>query len=298
MGFFGLCRQDEILDILRNTYKAEVLKIPEERVKPFCVIARKNNNFNFWGELSHLVNNGTQIRATNFESSLMAELSGKQSSKLKTSIGFQIIDSFLQGFGVPSPDIKSKINNVSLLSFSFKDVKRMYITPAKMGQILIKHEINVRNSASMIFFPPHSYEFLVIDSIIICNNFSIHIKKSTDYKGKIDFGAIKEMLKCTDMHIEINKASDISITFKSNKYLTFSFTVVKFILETNGKISIILPDNKTIKKIDFSTYRSYSKLSTLNYGRDISLADLEDDFICPQNVLITDEPGFISWDNN
>lgn len=81
----------------------------------------------------------------------MADVSGKRSRKGSFDLGLQILEGFLKGFGVPLAGIMVKLEGASEVSFSFKNVNRMFVDINALGRALTDCQIDPQNPADSIF---------------------------------------------------------------------------------------------------------------------------------------------------
>src|SRR5262245_58482552 len=104
MPFFGLCQNDELLKTLLEVFEANIMSVPEERVRPLKVLARLHDKLTFIGELTSLLKGKQDVDVTKSVSQV-ADISGKRSREVSSEIGLHILDGFLRGFGLPSAAI-------------------------------------------------------------------------------------------------------------------------------------------------------------------------------------------------
>ncbi len=55
MPLFKLCSDDQLVNTLQRVFKANIVRIPETRIQPLCVIALTPGEPHFWGYLPELV---------------------------------------------------------------------------------------------------------------------------------------------------------------------------------------------------------------------------------------------------
>jgi hypothetical protein len=280
MGFLGLCKDDELVNTLRDVFTANILRIPEERIQPLCVIAKRKRKVRYWGKLSDLVRNRSAIplNSEDFAVSPMSNLSGKKSKKVNTKLGLKILEGFLDGFGLPSSEISAQLKSVSNISFSFRDVKRKYIDPTKFGKLLRGISLDRKNSSNEIFLS-EGYDFIVIDSIITSSDFSIKIDEKEADNVSINIEAIKEIAGKLNTGMEVSSLTGLDLYFKGPKHLTFAFSCVLFKLNPDGMILSIVPEHRQIFKQPLKVSQKFTSNSY------------------PEGILLTLQPTMLSWDD-
>jgi hypothetical protein len=282
MGFLGLCKDDELVNTLRDVFIANILRIPEERIQPLCVIAKKKRKVRYWGKLSDLVRKGSllQLDSEDFTLSPMSNLSGKKSKQVETKLGLKILEGFLDGFGLPSSEIRAQLKSVSKVSFSFRDVKRKYIDPTKFGKLLRGISLDRKNRSNEIFLS-EGYDFIVIDSIITSSDFSIKMDEKEAGNASINIEAIKEVAGKFDTGMEVSSLTGLDLYFKGPKHLTFAFSCVLLKLNPDGIILSITPEHRQVFEQPFRVQVPSKVVSNNSI----------------EGILLTLQPTMLSWDD-
>ena len=280
MGILGLC-PDPIVKTLREVFGANILRVPEERVQPLSVLAVKEGRSKFRGALSPLISGEPQLvfSTQDFISSQMADVSGKRSRKVGLTLGLEILEGFLSGFGIPSAGISLKFQGASEVSFSFQNVRRSYVDNNWLGRILAGRIIDKNNPAAEVFFGDRDYALLVIDSIITSSDFSISVERTDEQGFKFDVPAIQKLLGEASVGVEVKTVSGYDLVFQGSKHLTFAFSCVKLYLDEAGKITSMPPE--------FDVLLNRSILPSRAGGEFL---------YSPDRVLLSDQPSLISWD--
>ncbi len=268
MAFFKLC-DDKLVTTLRDVFNANIVRVPEERVRPLAVVASSNGRSDFRGALALLLKDGQPL-TVQVQNSRVAAVSGKRSRQINLDLGLQILGGFLQGFGIPSAGLAAKFSGASTVSFTFQDVNRAYVDTNELGGALTGRTINQANPAASIFFGDDSWDFLAIDSVITSKDFAINIEQSNDNSFKLDVSGIQQIVSGANVGVTVSSATGTDLTFHGDKELTFAFSCVRLFLKPDGTISSLPPDLKP---------------------RTLGLDDE------PQPVLIHDTPGMLSWES-
>ncbi|HET9983364.1 MAG TPA: hypothetical protein VFQ38_07245 [Longimicrobiales bacterium] len=99
-----LCSNDPLVKTLQDVFGANIVRVPEERIRPVVVLASDGKKTSFRGELAPLLVGGAPIDVPVAESQ-MASVSGKRSKSVDLGLGLKILGGFLQALGVPSAGI-------------------------------------------------------------------------------------------------------------------------------------------------------------------------------------------------
>lgn len=274
MGQFKLCKSDSLLELLKDTFNANPVRVPETRILPLCAVAKTKKAEKFIGRIENLLSDTQQYSGTILESD-MANVSAKKSSAVDFELGFKIMDGFLQGMGATGASIKGKLSSVEKISFSFKNVKRKWIDLGELGNFLTGKKLNSLNPVNNQFFSGDSI-CVVIDSVIVSNNFTINVEKSSDTNFSIDIEALNQSLGNTDISISSNSNTEIS--FKGKEFMAFAFTSTSFQISDEGIIS-------------FKPAEPESMFLTTDPNEDIIQT-----IFTPNRVLLYEDFGLIEFD--
>jgi hypothetical protein len=275
MGFFRICKND-ITDLLRHTFNASPLRVPESRVKPLIVVGRQGKKVNFRGQLGHLLE-GDPALDVPFEESTLANTSLKRSQSISLDFGLKIMEGFLAGLGIPAIPINSSLKGVKEISFSFNDAKRIYIDPNLLGNELRGKKIDLKHpSVGMFTKNEDPFEMLLISDAIVCKSFVMNIEKTNESEFEAALPELKKMVEM-EAKVKIDTTTNRSITFEGDEFLTFAFTCVKLELD---KASGLLQIGETV------ITRQLKGEGEVEIQSPYAMID-EDEF----------EPGMIEWEN-
>ena len=275
MGFFRICKND-ITDLLRQTFNASPLKVPESRVKPLIVVGRQGKKVNFRGQLGHLLE-GDQGLSVPFEESILANTSLKRSQSISLNFGLKIMEGFLQGLGIPSIPFDTALKGVKEISFSFNDAKRIFIDPNFLGNELKGRKIDLTHPSVGIFTRSDDpFEMLLISDAIVCKSFVMNIEKANESEFEAAIPELQKLLS-VDAKVKIDTKTNRSISFEGEEFLTFAFACVKLELDQQSGLMQI---GETI------ITRQLKGDEEVKIQSPYAMID-EDEF----------EPGMIEWEN-
>jgi len=247
MSKFFECQNDPIIKTLYKLFDAHILRIPEERILPCSVLACKKNEAFYAGQLEHYVKN-LELKKSDVRESKMANISGKSSSSVNLKIGISCLDSFLKGFGVTAPNIKSAFSDDALLSFSFNNVVRYYIDFARLGNLIGTSQLDNNNPSCNVFLTKSlAYKMLVIDSVIACNEFTITSQSKKNSITKIKASLLENVLSSAEGQLNLKQIDESSVTFIGQKHLSFAFSCIQVNLSDQGEIQCFPPHKGNIK---------------------------------------------------
>jgi len=257
MSFLNLCNDDPLLKVLKDALKANPIRIPEERIKPLIVLSKQGNNNKFIGDIKNLLENNTHVDIP-IENSQMADISSTRSKKIDASLGLQVLDNFLKGFGSKAASIEFAFNGAKTISFSFDNVQRQYIDLGTLGKVLVQKKVDISNPVIQNFIEEKS-ECIILDSVITSNNFSIRVEDEYSTGFSFNIPEINKVLSSLNNDIKVSSSSSLEITFNGSKQLAFAFTCLLVNIDDEGHISFDgEPDKMTLTKEPVTNYPQFN----------------------------------------
>jgi hypothetical protein len=282
MGFLGLCSKDPYVDYLTEVFGCNIIRVPEERYRPLTVIAAREKHISFRGKVTPIIKGDIVVPQSLIANSQMPDLSGRKSRSVKTSFGLKILDGFLKGLGIPGGSIKTCFQGVSMLSFTFQDINRLWIDINSFGRIIRNHKIDMDSPAASIFFGDNPYAFLLLDSVITSSKFTVSVDRAESSDFKFDIEGIKNIVGGINASVGVATSSGFDLTFDGTKQLAFAFSCVRFSLTGDGAIGQILPEEGNL-------VMNYVGLSTDLLSEEEKPAIVHS----PDRVLLTAEPSMV-----
>jgi hypothetical protein len=274
MSFLGLCSGDPVVDTLREVFGANIVRVPEERIKPLVVLGSHGKRTSFRGRTIGLLLKGTPSVDIPVSESTMSAVSGKRSNSVDIKFGLSVLSSVLEGFNLPATGIEEKFQGATEVSFSFSDVARQFIDKGELGLALKGCALDRLQPAAAIFFGEDPWDCLLIDSTIASSDFNIEVHKASSNDFKLDVGAIQAIVDKAGVGVKVSATSKSSVTFKGPKRLSFAFSCVRLFVNEGGRIQLLEEDS--LKR-------------QLQAAGGATMVEQ----IVPPRVLITQEPAMI-----
>lgn len=234
MSLFKLCNDDKLLTLLKETFEANPIKIPEERIKPLTVISRKDGKHKYIGSIEHLLNDQSDLNIQ-IQTSQMADLSATKSKSIDTKLGLQVMDGFLQGLGNSGVSLDVAFNGVEKVSFSFQDVSRSYVDIGKTCGELSKRKFNIEHPVNKNFLE-ETEQCIIVDSVIASNNFSLKVEETSQKDFKFDVPEIQNILKSSGNKVTAKSSNSLEISFQGENSLAFAFTGFVLNCDEDGSV--------------------------------------------------------------
>jgi hypothetical protein len=263
---------DPVVNTLRGVFGANIVRVPESRIQPLVVIARRGDRQSYRGKLAELFSG--DFPALRTETSAMAELSGKRTRQVDAQLGLQILSGFLSGLGIPGGSIDSQFSKAQEVSFTFGNVERHYVDPTRIGNSLDGKLLDKQKPAVAMFFGDNPWDLLVVDSIIVSNSFTISVDRTTDASATLDIPAIQKAVGDVKADVKVSSATNLDVSFSGVQQLTFAFTCQRVFASADGRVTILDPTNQM--------------LNAAVEGGEIQYV--------PDRILLSSEPALIEFE--
>lgn len=245
MPRLALCSGDPLVDTLRDVFGANIVRVPETRVRPLAVVASDGRRASFRTTSIRNLLEGAPDLAVEPAASGMASLTGRRSRSIELGLGLRILDGFLRGFGIPSAGIEASLSGATEVAFSFGDVVRSYVDIGALGAALAGKRVDRVNPAAAIFFADdeeRAHAFLVIDSTIASSEFTLSVERAGEAAFRVDLPTIQQVVERADAGVEVRSESGREITFSGDRRLAFAFSCVRLDLDpASGRIASMPP---------------------------------------------------------
>ncbi len=225
---FRLCDHDPLLDELRNIFRAQPIRIPEARIILLTVFVQDSQRFEFIGYLGELV---TPATATNLaelkpKPDSMSEVKSRRSGKVKADLGIEILEGFLEGFGISGclPSLRAQLSRANTVSFAFREVRRLWVSPAAIGGALKARSFEVDNALIRSYLTRgRDVEFFVVDSTIMSRDFTVSVEETRGAGVSLKVAEIEGIAK-VGAGVEFTEGMGRELTFTGPEALPFAFT--------------------------------------------------------------------------
>jgi hypothetical protein len=276
MALLGLCPDDPLVQTLRDAFGANILRVPDERLRPLTVLASDGRTTSIRGALAPLLFDAAPL-AVDVYHAAAASLSGRHTRNVKLDLGLTILSGFLQPMGVAPAGIAAHFGDASELSFSFPDVRRSFVDVNELGHVLAGREVDVGNPAAAIFVEG-DYTFLVVDSVLTSRDFDIRVEATNGAGFGLDLPGIQEVVAAASGTVTVEAASGRALRFRGKHDLAFAFTCVRLYLGPDGVIASMPPADE-VPSLQAKGYRFGAPEHLVHYT--------------PDRILLSVGPGMI-----
>ncbi len=234
---FRLCR-NEVTDMLRKTFKATPLRVPESRVQPLIVLAERQGKTDFRGALRHLLLEGEDFQVA-IEESTLNDVALKKTRSVDFDFGLNILEGFFQGFGIPGGALATQLSGAREIALSFSNVRRRYVDRNLLGTTLRNRRIDLEHPSMSPFLGDDPFNMLLITDAIVSNSFSIVVEKSNEREFSLELPQIEKVLEEANAGVKAKVQNGRSLTFEGEEFLTFAFSCIRLELDSRtGKLGV------------------------------------------------------------
>ncbi len=277
MSLIRLCREDPLVSLVYELFGANIVRVPDARVRPLTVVVHRDGRSFFRGALLPLLTDSRPLGVPPEETEL-TDISGRRSRRVALDLGLHILRGFLKGFGVPAAELTAGIEGAAHIQFAFPDVRRLALDVNALGWAIAGRCIDRANPAAAILFEHPRYDLLLIDSVLISRYITIVLTGARGQRLNVDVSALQHLLAELGGHVNASNAGEIEMTLESPHALTFAFSCVRLFFTDEGLISIMPPDHSR---------------------RTLGPADLAPPLVArpsPDRIQLSPGPGLVLWD--
>lgn len=267
MSTIALCREDPLLSLVHELYGANVVRVPDARVRPLTVVVHRGGRSFLRGSLLPLLSDARPLGVLP-ELTELTDISGRRSRRVTLDLGLHILRGFLSGLGLPHADFTAGLEGAAYLSFAFPAARRLALDVNALGVALAGRRVDHGNPAAAILFSEPRYELLLVDGVLTSREIAIVISGAKGQRLNVDLAALRTTVAELGGSVGAATERDIELTLTSAAELTFAFSCVRLTLDDQGAILAIPPDHRT---------RTLSDLG-------------------PERVQLSPGPGLLVWD--
>lgn len=278
MSIIGLCREDPLVSLVHDLFGANIVRVPDARVRPLSVVVHRGGRSFFRGALLPLLTDARALGVQPEETEL-TDISGRRSRRVALDLGLHILRGFLKGFGLPTAELTTGIEGATHLQFAFPDVRRLALDVNTLGWALAGRHIDRDNPAAAILFEQPRYALLLIDSVLISRHITVVLTGARGHRLNVDVSMLQKVVAELGGRVGASAEGDVELTLESPHELTFAFSCVRLFFDDEGKITIMPPDHGR---------------------RTLGSIDLADELVArpsPDRILLSSRPGLLVWDH-
>lgn len=278
MSAISLCREDPLVSLVHDLFGANIVRVPDARVRPLSVVVHRAGRSFFRGSLLPLLADASPLGVQPVES-LLTDISGRRSRRVSLDLGVHILRGFLKGFGMPSADLSTGLGDAAYLSFSFPAVRRTALDVNALGWALAGRRIDRRNPAAAILFEQPRYELLLIDSVLTSRQIAVVVSGARGQRLNVDLDALRQIVADLGGSVGASNDNNVELTLESKAELTFAFSCVRLFFDEEGQIGSIPPDHSR---------------------HTLGAAELIEALLvrpAPERYLLSAQPSLLVWDS-
>jgi hypothetical protein len=239
MGFIGLCDGDPVVEYLRSTFGANIVRIPRASLGPPEVVAARQGRATTMGHLGDILAGEPPfiLERADIHDELAPPVLAKKTRAAGFDLGLEILGGLLQGFGLSKAGLGAAFSPQSAISFNFHDVRRVYVTPNRLGRLLQGRAVDRANPATAVYFDGQDpARLLLIDSVLTSPGFTVTAQRSNSKSARVDLPTIQQLVSDASAKVQLSSSTSSEVSFTGEERLTFAFTCLEASLDANARI--------------------------------------------------------------
>jgi hypothetical protein len=240
MGSLGLCDGDPVVEYLRSTFGANIVRIPRAALRPPQVLAARKGDTRTMGQLGDILVGASAfvLDPEDLHEEPAPPVLAQKTRSVALDLGLDILGGLLQGFGMPKAGLGGAFAPKSAIRFNFHDVRRVYVETNRLGRALQGYAVDRANPATTMYFQGQDpWRLLLIDSVLTSPGFTVSASRSRTESAHVDVPALQQLV--SDVSAKVNVASSVSseVSFTGEERLTFAFTCLEVTLGADARIA-------------------------------------------------------------
>ena len=240
MGILGLCDGDPVVEYLRSTFGANVVRIPRASLRPPEVLAARHGQTKTMGQLADILTGAAPFALApgDLHEEQAPPVLGQRTSSIGLDLGLDILGGLLQGFGVGKIGLGTAFTATSAISFNFHDVHRVYLETNRLGRLLQGCAVDRANPATGPYFDAQApWRLLVIDSVLTSPGFTVTASSSRTESAHVDLPTLQQLLSHVSAKVSLASSVASQVSFTGDQPLTFAFTCLEVTLDADARIA-------------------------------------------------------------
>jgi hypothetical protein len=239
MGYIGLCDGDPVVEYLRATFGANIVRIPRASLKPPEVVAVRQGRARTMGKLGDILVGQPPfiLDLTDVHSERAPRVLAQKTRSVGLDLGLEILGGLLQGFGLSKAGLGAAFAPQSTIAFNFHDVRRDYVEPNRLGRLLQGRAVDRANPATAVYFDAQNrWRLMLIDSVLTSPGFTVSAKRSNSASAHVDLPTLQQLVSDASAKVEVSSSASSSVSFTGVERLTFAFTCLEVSLDAADRI--------------------------------------------------------------
>jgi hypothetical protein len=243
MAFLKLCDNDPLVSVLHDTFGANIVRVPDGRLRPLSLLLHTEGRTVLRGALAPLLVGQPSLQLAETRTPL-ADVAGRRSRRVALDLGLYLLRGLLRGLGVPVPTggLAARLEGATAMTFSLPEVERTSVDLGLLGSALAGRRIEARNPAAAPFFAERAPTLLLVDSVLTASASSVEYEQGRNSKLAFDIGGLQQLLGSVGGSVKLADSPGLGLHFAGQHPATFAFTCVQLRHDDEGRITALPPD--------------------------------------------------------
>jgi hypothetical protein len=239
MGLLSLCDGDPVVEYLRSTFGANIVRIPRASLRPLEVLAAHMGTTKTMGQLGDILVGTPRFALSpgDLHEEPAPPVLAQKTRSAAFDLGLDILGGLLQGFGMPKVGLGTAFAPKSAISFTFHDVRRVYVETNRLGRLLHDRIVDRANPATRLYFEEADpWRLLLIDSVLTSPGFTVTASRSRTESAHVDLPTLQQLVSDVSAKVHVSSSASSEVSFTGKEPLTFAFTCLEVRLDDNARI--------------------------------------------------------------
>ena len=243
MGFLKLCDNDPLVGLLHDALGANIVRVPDARLRPLSLLLHTQGRTIFRGELAPLLAGHEPLKVVESRAPV-ADIAGRRSRRVALDLGLYVLRGLLRGLGLPVPtgSLAARFEGATAMTFALPAVERVAVDIGALGATLAGRRIDGRNPAAAPFFDAPAPTLLLVDSVLTASAVRVELEGGRSSKLAVDVGGLQRLLGGVGGSVQLADAPAYGLHFAGQHPATFAFTCVQLHHDDAGRIVALPPD--------------------------------------------------------
>lgn len=201
-----------------------VVRLPQEGIKPLDLVGKRGNDAALLGSLDQLITNPPGPLPEADLDRPASDINGKTSSKLKLAIGANILGNIIAAFG-GNLGLNTSYTNAKRMQFVFNDVFLDSVNPLSVGNYLRNADIDVGNPLLNEFVMGKG-ELYVITSTAKTKKLTVSYEKENGTAAEVEVPVISGLIGGT-VGVDAQGEGSSVVSYQGPKNVVFGFKCLR-----------------------------------------------------------------------
>lgn len=232
-----MAKPDPFLNLLKDIGFIP-LRLPRADAEPLNVLSINGKDFSLLGDLQNALSSPVAMPPLTKDIATAGQIQGTETSKVKLSIGLDILGKILQALTNTKLDVSAAFMRAATLTFAFNDVTVDKIDVILLDQFLNRSDINA--NAGQVRESLIEGKLAVVTAAARTKKYTVSAQDESGIDVTVDVPVIKEIAS-GNLGVSTSGSSNKNVTFDGPNPVTFGVQGIRVFFDENGKFTAFNP---------------------------------------------------------